>query len=229
MSRAPEAYSGIDNLEALRAAKNYNGFLLKVLRENIPRGVVLDFGAGMGDFATEMKKAGYHVLCVEPDESLFRGLEKRGFETYKSLEEVPVLSGSLYSLNVLEHIGDDRAALEEISSKLKENGLLVLYVPAFQLLYSSMDRKVGHLRRYKKSTLKELVGVAGFGMEKMEYVDSLGFLITLLYKAVGSREGSLSPSAVKFYDRFLFPLSRAMDRLFHRAFGKNLLLIARKK
>jgi hypothetical protein len=33
---------------------------------------------------------------------------------------------------------------------------------------------------------------------------------------------------LRLYDRLLFPLSRALDLLTHRWFGKNLVLVARK-
>ena len=56
----------------------------------------------------------------------------------------------IYSSNVLEHIYDDVKSLKQLESKLTKNGTLVLYLPAFQILYSDLDRSVGHFRRYSK-------------------------------------------------------------------------------
>jgi hypothetical protein len=90
-----------------------------------------------------------------------------------------------------------------------------------------MDRAVGHVRRYRKRELRELVLGAGFRVTDCRYVDSLGFFAALAYRAV-SRSGRLRPASVERYDRFVFPLSRVVDRLAARWVGKNLLLEARR-
>src|SRR5437588_738887 len=69
-------------------------------------------------------------------------------------------------------------------------------------------------------------GAAGFRVDRCSYADSLGFLAALAYRAVGNRSGDLNPRSVTVYDRFAFPLSRALDHVTGRLFGKNLALIA---
>ena len=68
----------------------------------------------------------------------------------------------IYTLNVLEHIEDDAAALRSLHAKLTDGGKLLIYVPAFPVLYTSMDAKVGHVRRYTRDTLMTRVTAAGF-------------------------------------------------------------------
>jgi hypothetical protein len=55
----------------------------------------------------------------------------------------------------------------------------------------------------------------------------LGFLAALAYRSV-SGTGQLSSRSVERYDRFVFPLSRKVDRFAARWIGKNLLLEARR-
>src|SRR5689334_21663708 len=98
--------------------------------------------------------------------------------------------------------------------KLKKGGRLLVYVPAFQILFSSMDRKVGHVRRYTRQDLAEKVTAAGFRVVDNSYVDSIGFFVTLLYKLIGSDSGDINRKALIIYDRVLFPLSRLLDRVF---------------
>jgi SAM-dependent methyltransferase len=150
----------------------------------------------------------------------------------KAVTDLDMLGNSsidyVYTLNVLEHIESDFAALQEIYSKIKPGGRILIYVPAFQCLFSSMDKKVGHWRRYTKRTLVPLVKAAGFELERASYVDSLGFFASYLYKYIGDSSGSLNPKAVYIYDRYIFPLSRLLDRLVGHWFGKNLVLLAHK-
>ena len=63
----------------------------------------------------------------------------------------------VYTFNVLEHIEDDAAALTHVGRALRHRGKLLGYVPAFEVLYTSMDRWVGHLRRCWRARLRSKV------------------------------------------------------------------------
>jgi SAM-dependent methyltransferase len=213
----------------MEVAHNYNDFLTSaVLSRADPAEPVLDFGAGNGTHARGLRARGLDVRCVETDPRLRLRLEGEGFEAASSvLDYGREAFGSIYSLNVLEHIQDDAAVLRELFAATEPGGRLILYVPAFQVLFSAMDREIGHFRRYRKRRLRALVHDAGFRVTSCEYVDSLGFLAALAYRSVSST-GRLSPQSVQRYDRFVFPLSRVVDRLAARWIGKNLLLEARR-
>ena len=73
--------------------------------------------------------------------------------------------------------------------------------------------------------MTRLAAEAGFVVERCRYVDSLGFFAALVYRLV-SRSGTLNTRSVERYDRFVFPLSRRIDRVAGRWIGKNLLLEA---
>lgn len=223
-------YSGRENLVAMAEAHRYNAFLADLIAGHAPvGGAWLDFGAGRGQFAIPLKQAGHHVLALEIDPLLAAHIAAAGLPTFSSLDDVP--DGSLeyvYTLNVLEHISDDEAALRQLHGKLKPGGRLLVYVPAFQRLYSPMDALVGHLRRYEQATLRAKVERAGFVVERGSYADSLGYVASLIYKWWPGRDGSITPGSVAFYDRWLFPLSRAFDRVTSRWLGKNVYLVAGK-
>jgi SAM-dependent methyltransferase len=222
-----DGYAGAAELEAMEVARNYNDYLASaVLSRADPSRPVLDFGAGLGTHARALRGRDLDVRCVEVDVGLSRALKAEGFETATSVTEFgPEAFGCIYSLNVLEHIEDDAAALRELYSATQRGGRLVVYVPAFPLVFSTLDQRVGHVRRYRKRSLTALVTHAGFRVERCRYVDSLGFAAALAYRFV-SRSGGLSPQTVKRYDRFVFPLSRRIDCVTNRWIGKNLLLEA---
>lgn len=224
-------YSGIDNLEVLENAVNYNRFLIDaVVRASVGGNTAIDFGAGEGTLSAAARERGLNVTCVEPDPRLRERLRGMGFEVYADLGEVEDESQEfIYSINVLEHIEDDEASLVELFSKLRPGGRFFLYIPALNLLFSSMDRKIGHYRRYSKGDLLRIARNTGFAIERAEYADSLGFFATLLYKLVGSRKGDISTASVKIYDRCCFPLSRLLDRVgLSHMLGKNLMVLMQR-
>lgn len=231
MDMQQEAYSGVDNLEVMQEAVNYNRYLLDTVRKHAPpHARVLDFGAGGGQFAAPLAGLGLNVTALEPDQLLQQRLRAQGLRAVGSTQELPDASFDyIYTLNVLEHIEDDAAALRSLHAKLTDRGRLLIYVPAFPVLYTSMDAKVGHVRRYTRDTLTARVTAAGFRIERVGYADSIGFFATLLFKLSGNKNGNVSLGALKLYDRMVFPLSRALDLLAQRWFGKNLLLISTKQ
>lgn len=190
---------------------------------------MIDFGAGIGTFSTRLRDAGYDVVCIEPDQAQRQRLLEQGFKAFPDIASVPDESAPfIFSLNVFEHIQDDEMAVRQIRQKLRSGGGFLLYVPAFQLLWSSLDDQVCHRRRYTKTSLRRLVQGAGFSIETLRYADTLGFLATLLFRL--SRRGveTLTPSSIGFYDRWIFPPSRVFDLLFNRMFGKNVFVLCRK-
>jgi SAM-dependent methyltransferase len=229
-SEAAGAYTGVETLEVMEEALNYNAFLQRLVTSRArPDERILDFGAGGGMMARPLAAAGYDVRCVEPDDGLRARLRASGLEAHAALDAIPAASLDLiYTFNVLEHIADDRGAVAALRERLKPGGRLVVYVPAFPILYTSLDRKVGHVRRYRRAGLMDVLIQAGLTVERVAYQDSLGFPATLLFKLIGNDSGTINRRALIAYDRLVFPLSRVLDRLCGAWFGKNLLALARR-
>jgi SAM-dependent methyltransferase len=225
-------YSGGDNLDVMQHAVHYNKFLASLVTGrciDLPI-KALDIGAGTGTISELIRNAGWNVVCMEPDAMQAEMLRKKDFITHTVAD---TLAGEqfdfIYSFNVLEHIEDDKAALEKWSKWLKPNGTLLIYVPAFPCLFSSMDKKVGHFRRYRRKTLTQIVMSAGLQpLQTAGYIDSLGFFITWLYKLIHREDGNINRRSLIFYDRYLFPVSRLLDKLLYRLIGKNVFIVCKK-
>jgi len=230
MTEPTHSYTGHENLLVMQHAHNYNYFLAQLIHQyGKDFDVIVDFGAGVGAFAQKVRPWARRLICVEPDAIQIEMLRIAGFEVAHKISALP--NGAvefIYSLNVLEHIEDDRAALSEVFMALISGGRLLIYVPALQWLYSSMDAKVGHYRRYRMNDLTQKIVEAGFIIKRKEYVDILGVPASLIYKWIGSSEGNVNTSVLSLYDRFVFPISRIFDKIFYRIGGKNLLIICEK-
>ena len=74
----------------------------------------------------------------------------------------------IYAINVIEHIADDVAALAQLRELLRPGGKLVIFVPAFPMLYSEMDRRIGHFRRYRLTALASATERAGLVVDRAE-------------------------------------------------------------
>lgn len=224
-------YEGGENLEIMLEAKNYNCFLRDLVRRfAVDTSSVLDFGAGIGTFSDSLGIPHSRVTCIETDTNAQAHLSSMGFKAYANLSEIA--DGSfdyIFTLNVLEHIEDDGTAVSELYRVLKPGGRLFVYVPAFEILYSAMDTKVGHYRRYRIRGMTQLLQSVGFHIDRIAYTDPLGFLATLAYKVLDKNSnGVLNKSTVRFYDRYLFPISRILSLPLSRIIGKNLIAVAER-
>ena len=213
--------------------KNYNNHIVDlILSVHNNESEILDFGAGCGSLAkivrTKTKKS---PTCIEIDEYFKSILIKIGFKVFGDIEETKDQYDFIYSSNVLEHIYDDVKSLKQLESKLIKNGTLVLYLPAFQMLYSDLDRSVGHFRRYSKKRILKITHEAGFRIDKMFYVDSVGFFCSFIIQILGwnTEFGLGSKRSLKLYDKYIFPVSRFLDSLgFKYILGKNIFVSLKK-
>ncbi len=217
--------------DVIEHAERYNRYLLEqVLAFAGPARTVLDFGAGTGRLATALRARGLDVTCVEPDPELRARLAEAALPTVSELRDLGERRFDYaVSLNVLEHCADDVRVAQDLHAHLAPGGRCLIYVPAFPLLWTSNDTAVGHQRRYRRSELLQRFRNAGFVVDDVRYVDSLGFLATLAFRLVGRADGQITAASVRLYDRVLFPVSLVLDRAFHRLAGKNLLLRARRR
>jgi len=129
-------------------------------------------------------------------------------------------------LNVLEHIADDAVALRHLHQLLEPGGRLVLLVPAGPRLYTSLDKAIGHYRRYAAPELRELLVTTGYAVERLGYINLLG--------AVGwwiggrlLRQQMAQRWQLRLFDR-LVPLLAWWEARWPPPRGLSLLAIARK-
>lgn len=223
-------YTGKDNLDVMKNAINYNNFLLHLIYKNARlNDVIVDFGAGAGTFAKPVSENYKQVICIEIDPILKNKLKDQGLSVFEDINELQDESiDFLYSFNVLEHIKNDEDFLKLWYRKLAPHGRILIYVPAFNILYSSLDRKVGHFRRYTKKELNSKLINAGFSVKNIRYADSAGFFASIIFKYFGNDDGLINEKMLKIYDRYAFPVSRLGDMFLSHIFGKNVYAIAEK-
>lgn len=211
---------------------NYNNHIVKqISKEFVKNNTILEYGSGIGTLSVILKENFKNVECLEIDERSIKILNERNLKCYKDIREIQYKKfDCIFSSNVLEHIENDKKAISDISKIIKEGGILSLYVPAFQILYSELDSKMGHYRRYHMNDLKKKLIDLNFSIIRCHYADSIGFFASMAIKFFGYKKAMNlgNKDSLKFYDRFIFPFSQLIDKLGFKYFlGKNLILIAK--
>jgi SAM-dependent methyltransferase len=130
-------------------------------------------------------------------------------------------------LNVLEHIEDDARALVAVHRMLAPGGRLVLLLPAEHYLYGTLDRALGHYRRYEPAEVPPLVNGAGFAIDLMEYMNLPGILGWFVNGRLLRRHLLPRPQLALF--NVLAPLFEAAERKVTPPRGQSLVVICRKR
>lgn len=231
-------YVGQD-LEALADIPNYQNWILDHFRPHL-HGRVLEIGAGIGTLSSMYRSNVDSAVLLEPAANLIAPLRDRfrGDEGVKvigkPLEDAiaarDVEDGSFDAvvlINVLEHVDDDTGMLIDIARLLKPGGMLLLFVPALQWLFGSLDTLVSHRRRYAKSQLRFVVENASLAVRDLRYFDVLGVLPWFVTgRLIKARE--FNAKAARLYDTVAVPVGSRVEKLVAPPIGKNLMCIAQR-
>ncbi len=234
-------YAGKD-LEAMSFAVNYHRWILSIFEPYLGKRIV-EVGAGTGSFSELLLERRLESLSlVEPSTAMHQQLSRRMEElrppvTVKTYNDVfENVAGQIRStsqpdsiiyVNVLEHIADDVNELKVINDTLDAGGRLFIFVPALSWLHGSMDRQLGHFRRYTRTEIEKKCVAAGFRVIVSRYFDVMGVLPWWVkYKLLQSDQ--MEPGAVRFYDQRVVPVARMLESSVTPPIGKNVLLIAEK-
>jgi hypothetical protein len=112
-------------------------------------------------------------------------------------------------LNVVEHLADDVLALQNIRQALVRGGRAIILVPCGPWLYGSLDKVLGHYRRYTQEQLATAAERAGFSIEKIFSFNRAGVLAWWLNGRL-LRRTTFSLFQIKVLN-FLTPLFRIVD------------------
>ncbi len=140
-------------------------------------------GAGQGTFTNLLARRGFEVTSTDVSPAAVDVLRRRvgGAVEAADATDLPFADASVDAVvlgEVLEHIEDDGAALREAARVLRPNGVLALSVPRNPAWFSASDRWAGHVRRYTKERLLQVVEGAGFRVVRCA---PWGFPISALY------------------------------------------------
>ncbi len=233
--------AGRQTLEQFAEARKFNKWLFYSFLTYC-KGKVLEAGSGIGNISELFLEHGFHLTATDVNEEYCIRLQQR-FAGHPLLDAVMQLDLSdaglqnkhpqlherfdtVIASNVIEHIADDRQAIRNCKNMLKQNGNLILLVPAYQKLYNSFDRQLGHFRRYNIKQLKLLLE-----SEKMKVVHSRYFNAAGLAGWIvsgGLLKKKLIPKSQLLLFEKLVPVFKLLDTITFHGIGVSVISIANK-
>jgi glycosyltransferase involved in cell wall biosynthesis/phospholipid N-methyltransferase len=176
---------GSHTLNRLSRAPRFNAWMGDVVRPHCGQRV-LEIGAGTGNLTRELvPRELYYASDINPLylDSL-RGLTHSrpylnvALTDVTKAETFPQVPGgfdTVVCLNVIEHVEDDRGALENIRRVLAANGRAVILVPHGPQIHGTLDEVLGHRRRYTPESLQQLAEQSGFSVRQTVLFNRTGW------------------------------------------------------
>ena len=236
----PAAFDEADSqlhtvLDSLRDAGRYQAWIASMCEPYLGASC-LEVGAGAGDMS-ELFAAHAKVTATDVSPHWLTSLHERFADGRVEVAELDLLDAaagagrtwdSVAMVNVLEHLPDDRAALACLRDRLEPGGHVILFVPAFEALYSRFDHLVGHYRRYTRRHLSGLLRQSGFDVVEARYVNAVGAAAWWVL-ARQLRQVPTDSRAVKLYDRAVVPWLSRLEARARPPVGQSLFVAARRR
>lgn len=149
---------------------------------------IIDVGCGGGGFLRSLKGFGkLFGLEYSASGSIYASEKSDARIVRGSAVALPFRDNSfdaLISLDVIEHLDGEEEALKDFSRVLDKDGIIILTVPAFNLLWSPRDVMLEHKRRYTVKRLRALLEKAGFKVIRCSYTNAFYFPGLLAYSLI---------------------------------------------
>ena len=149
---------------------------------------VLDAGCGSGRNMLELSSLGTVTGIELSETSVALARERDAGEIVSgSVLEMPFPDDSFdlaVSLDVIEHLEDDLAALRELRRAVAPGGTLLVTVPAYQWLWSGHDEINHHHRRYTRRSLQRVAERAGWTQVRTTYFNSLLLPVAIVLRVL---------------------------------------------
>lgn len=226
---------GEKSLEIMTQANWYNRWLFSYVKPHLGKRI-LEIGSGTGNITKLLADGKRKVIACDIEEKylikLRSELKKRNLKVVFGNIEKKVFNSkyekfdTTVCLNVLEHIKNDKRALKNIWRSLKLGGNLILLIPAHALLFGTLDKELGHYRRYSKVEVVTRLEKVGFRTKNVRHLNPLGMIGWFINSRI-LKKRIVSKRQVLLFDILARPFL-LLEKALVFPFGLSLLVIAKK-
>jgi SAM-dependent methyltransferase len=232
---------GMQTLEYLSGTDALNKWVYQSIQPHLI-GNILEIGSGLGNISKFLIQDGYSITLSDYNQDYCRILKEKytGIQNVKGFYQVNLQNenfeldyrllkesfDTIFLLNVIEHIENEKKAIDICRFLLKEGGNLIILAPSYRFLYCRMDKELGHFRRYTLKRLESISKAAGFHLVKKQYFNALGIAGWFVSGKLLTHS-SLQKNELNLFNK-LVPLAKLIDRIVSNKIGLSSIIIVKK-
>jgi len=223
-------------LNNLTGTPQYLNWLTRILRPYV-RNTVLEIGAGIGNLSARLMARRLRYVAAESDPLYLHALQNRFLRTphvsVRRLQpdaepDYAALRGqfdTVLCVNVLEYAAAPETVLRLAATALQPGGRILILAPQGAALYSPLDERMGHRRRFHAAELKALLERCGFAIREARQLNKAGAPAWWFFGKV-LRRRKINKLTLKIFDKTVW-LWRLLDPLLPWR-GLSLVVVAEK-
>jgi glycosyltransferase involved in cell wall biosynthesis len=228
---------GRQHLNNLTGTPQYIAWATALLRPHLGDRVV-ELGAGIGDFTGRLMSRKLTYYACESEPVYLHALRNRFLKTPSvHVLDLPLADAAAFAqlpadfdtalvINSLELVAEPAAILSRLTERLAPGGNVVVLVPHGPALFGSLDRELGHRRRFSRADLTRLFAEAGLAVDLLHSYNRLATVSWWINSRL-LRSRRISRLTLKLFDKTIW-LWRLLDPLVPLP-GLSLIAVGRKR
>ncbi|WP_228455031.1 class I SAM-dependent methyltransferase [Polaribacter haliotis] len=181
--------------------KSRRNYIISLLRNESKDATILDVGCSSGNLLFDLEEIGFkkeNLYGVDISEKAIENCKKRNLNNSFVMDAQDISLNNKFDIIIasdcLEHLKDDEKAIKNWNSLLKDNGKLIVFVPAYNWLWSNHDEVNMHYRRYINKDLKNLLENNNLKIIKKSYWNFTLLPAVAIYRFLSNNIGSKKES-----------------------------------
>lgn len=228
---------GLETLSVIEKANKFNKWMYETIKP-YSKGRILEIGCGIGNISEFFINDNFDIVLSDLRDNYIEIVKNKFTNEVIKIDLVDVdfetkhkdLIGTfdtVFALNVVEHIKDDHKAIENCKKLLKNQGHLIILVPAYQTLFNNFDFELEHYRRYTKKSLKQLIKANQLNIIKTFSFNVIGILGWFVSGSILKKK--TIPEGQMGLFNTLVPVFKLADILTFKKIGLSVICISVKK
>lgn len=224
-------------LNNLTGTPQYVSWMTRLIRPYLGDRV-LEIGAGLGAFSGPLMARRLSYVAAERDPLYLHALRNRFLRTPNvSVVELDPADPADFArlgqrfetalcLNLLEYLDRPEETVKSLAGVLEPGGRLIVLVPQGPWLLGTVDRSMGHKRRFRAGEIRRMMEENGLQVEAVHGLNKASVLAWWLHGKLLHRK-NLSKPVLKLFDKTVW-LWRLADPILPWP-GLSLIVVGRKR
>jgi len=229
---------GMETLNVVSEADRFNTWMYQTIKPYCS-GNILEIGSGIGNISDYFINDNQDITLSDIRQNYLDILKEKhaGKTNLKGVVLIDIIDpnfdskfknnfgtfDSIYALNIVEHVKDDKMAIANMKKLLKPGGNLVILVPAYQKLYNLFDKELEHYRRYNMKMLDHLMNVNQLEVIHHQYFNFIG-VFGWWFSGNILKKKTIPDGQMKLYNT-LVPIFKVIDKVIINKMGLSVISV----
>jgi SAM-dependent methyltransferase len=227
---------GMETLHVIEKANKFNRWMYETIKP-FCKGKILEIGCGIGNISEFFIQDSQDIILSDLRENYLEIVSKKftnptikinlidpEFDT--KYDEIIGTFDTVFALNVIEHIEDDKQAIANCKKLLKKGGSLIILVPAYQFLFNNFDKELEHFRRYTRKKIETVIAENNLEIVNSFYFNFIGIIGWYVSGSILKKK-TIPENQMGLFN-LLVPVFRWADKIILNKIGLSVICVSKK-